>query len=371
MSDITEAIGTAVEGSLFARVLGGKSGTSTDKEGNPLEKGHFSEGSCLNCGTELIGAHCHQCGQKAHLHRTIGAFLHDLMHGALHLDGKVWRTLPMLIRKPGELTRRYIDGERVRFVSPMAMFLFTVFLMFAVFQMIGVGVPSDLTFGDEGKESLANAEKTWVSELEKQTKAIENMPDGSPEHKAAQQAIDEAKMNLGELRGLRGLLGEEEGKEANLDEQGTNPGSELRNIPFVAKLADKWTENPSLMLYKLQANGYKFSWLLIPLSIPFVWLTFAWRKRYKAYDHAIFVTYSLAFMSLLFIALSALYAAGIGGGWIFLALAVIAPIHIYKHLRHGYGISRFSATWRLFALLFFITIILTLFLQALLLIGAF
>ena len=34
----------------------------------------------------------------------------------------------------------------------------------------------------------------------------------------------------------------------------------------------KWRENPSLMLYKLQANGYKFSWLADPASIPFLWL---------------------------------------------------------------------------------------------------
>ena len=34
--------------------------------------------------------------------------------------------------KPGELTRRYIDGQRASFVSPIALFLFCVFFMFAV-----------------------------------------------------------------------------------------------------------------------------------------------------------------------------------------------------------------------------------------------
>ena len=37
----------------------------------------------------------------------------------------------MLVFHPGELTRRYIHGERARFVSPLALFLFSVFLMFA------------------------------------------------------------------------------------------------------------------------------------------------------------------------------------------------------------------------------------------------
>ena len=41
----------------------------------------------------------------------------------------------MLAWRPGELTRRYIDGERARFVSPIALFLFSVFLMFAVLSV--------------------------------------------------------------------------------------------------------------------------------------------------------------------------------------------------------------------------------------------
>ena len=29
-----------------------------------------------------------------------------------------------------------------------------------------------------------------------------------------------------------------------------------------------------MLIYKLQTSAYKFSWLLIPISIPFVWLLF-------------------------------------------------------------------------------------------------
>ena len=133
-----EAIGDAVTGGALARAVEPKAG----------EGAHGAGGACLNCGTALVGEHCHRCGQAAHIHRTIGAFFHDLVHGVLHLDGKIWRTLPLLAWRPGELTRRYAAGERARFVSPMALFLFSVFLMFAVvnalggpFDTGGVGVP--------------------------------------------------------------------------------------------------------------------------------------------------------------------------------------------------------------------------------------
>ena len=42
---------------------------------------------------------------------------------------------------PGEFTRRYIAGERARFISPVALYLFTVFLMFAVLNLTGALTP--------------------------------------------------------------------------------------------------------------------------------------------------------------------------------------------------------------------------------------
>ncbi|QIG53926.1 DUF3667 domain-containing protein [Altererythrobacter sp. BO-6] len=359
MSEIGEALGTASEGGLFAKAVGSEAG-------GPPANGHFTEGACLNCGTALVGAHCHGCGQKAHLHRTLGAFLHDLLHGALHLDGKIWRTLPLLIFKPGALTRRYIDGERAKFISPMALFLFSVFLMFAVFQAIGLTTPTEFNGQIERPvEMRANLEQALAeatSERDTARAALEAIPLQDPRRAAAEERFESAASALSALEKTSAFaLGE--------DSQLTFNATGISAIDD--GLIKKWREHPELMLYKLQANAYKFSWLLIPLSIPFVWLVFAWKRRFKAYDHAIFVTYSIAFVSLLFIALSLLASMGMAGGWIFAALAVIPPIHMYKQLRGTYALSRFSALWRLVFISFSILLILVLFLQVLLLLGAF
>lgn len=390
MSDITEALGTAAEGGLLAKAV--------SKGGTPVEKGHFAEGACLNCGTQLNGKHCHECGQKAHLHRTIGAFVHDLLHGALHLDGKVWRTLPLLILKPGKLTRRYIEGERTSFVSPMALFLFSVFLMFAVFQALGISTPTDIR-GDTAAQmrALAAAE---IRDLEQNREdALEMLSQegvSAAEREELQKQVSDFDQRLEGIRQaqedlpfLDTIFGPENG-----DAEGRNPASvetgadgdtsvplnddgtarmtiDRSGVDWIDEAFEKWRTNPGLMLYKLQANAYKFSWLLIPLSIPFVWLLFAWKRRFKAYDHAIFVTYSITFVSLLFITLSLLAAAGIGGGWVFLALAILPPLHLYKHLKYAYDLSRFGAIWRLTVLHVFILVILLLFFQVLLLLGGF
>jgi hypothetical protein len=49
---------------------------------------------------------------------------------------------------------------------------------------------------------------------------------------------------------------------------------------------------------------------------------------------------------------------------------LIPPVHIYKQLRGAYALSRFSALWRTMILLVFIVIILVLFLDVLLVLGA-
>ena len=357
MSGISEGIGSAIEGGLLGRAVepahGGKGGALPTGE----------EGSCLNCGTELVGSHCHACGQRGEIHRSLAGLFHDLIHGVLHLDGKLWNTLPLLAFKPGVLTRRYIDGERAKFVSPMSMFLFSVFTMFAVFSMIGISTPTDFSTAETVQANIEQAREVAKKKVDGQRQIVADMAEDDPalaEQKATLERYEQ------ELGGIDTVSEMKLGGTQNFSFTGT--GIEA----FDNALVEKWKKNPGLMLYKLQTNGYKFSWLLIPLSIPFVWLLFAWRRRFHAYDHAVFVTYSQAFMSLLFVTLSVLFALGIGGLWIFLGLAVVPPIHIYKQLRYTYDLSRFSALWRTVVLTNVIVfVVLGLFVWLLILLGAF
>ncbi len=355
MSDVIEGLGTATEGGLLSRAIEPGSGARPPHPEQPER--------CLNCGTELTGAYCHACGQQGHVHRTIGAFMHDLLHGALHFEGKLWRTLPMLAFRPGSLTRRYIEGERARFVSPMALFLFTVFLMFAIFQVIGLTAPTGLSNPDvEG--TITNVEDQVATQRTAAQEALNALPeDADPEERVAlEEQLEQAE---GVLQGLDQVQTLDFGEDSEMTLNFT--GIEWLDETLVTK----WREDPDLMVYKLQANAYKFSWLLIPISIPFVWLLFAWKRRFKGYDHAIFITYSLSFVTLLFVTASLLGQVGVGAPLIVPGLALIVPIHMYKQLRGAYSLSRFSAFWRLLVLSAFIWIIVLLFVQMLLVLGAF
>jgi hypothetical protein len=359
MDDITQAVGDLAQGGLIARAVEPAAG-----EAGP--DGHTRESACLNCGTALVGSHCHACGQRGHVHKTLGAFFHDLIHGVFHFEGKVWHTLPLLAWRPGQLTRRYIDGERARFVSPMALFLFAVFLMFAVFQLVGFSAPSD--FGDVNVNAVSTRDPAQLQkQLDGLRQARGELADDNPAAPILDGQIEaiqrRAANNARESRGEPEVLAQSDDGRSKLSARRTG-------WTFLDHGIDKWRENPGLMAYKLQANSYKFSWLLIPLSVPFVWLIFAWRRRFGAYDHAVFVTYSLCFMSLLFVTIAALgQVPGMPTSLLAIAFVLIPPVHIYKQLRGTYGLSRFSASWRTMALLVFIAIVLILFLDVLLLLG--
>ena len=71
---------------------------------------------------------------------------------------------------------------------------------------------------------------------------------------------------------------------------------------------------------------------------------FPFSRRFRLYDHTVFVTYSLAFMMLLVVAMSLWSLTGLGGAMAVMFL--VPPIHMYRQLRGAYDLSRISAAWR-------------------------
>jgi hypothetical protein len=335
------------------------------------------------------------------VHRTLTAFWHDLAHSVLHFDGKLWRTLPLLAWRPGELTRRYVAGQRASFVSPMALFLFSVFLMFAIFSTLGgpIGNGSSLKKEATSAEERSKARREFARERAESVKELDGLKAERSQLAAARHPttdVDarirqaEAELALKErlFAQALALIDSEERRAAEAEKEAVagpvkraaepaereeaEPSSDRRPAsPWLAAYR-KAKENPKLLAYKLQTNAYKFSWALIPISVPFLWLLFLHRRRYrnyKAYDHTVFVTYSIAFMSLGVITLSFLRLLGVPNVFALLAITFIPPIHMYRQLRGAYELSRWSALWRTFVLLNFAFIAAGLFFAGLLTLG--
>jgi hypothetical protein len=136
---------------------------------------------------------------------------------------------------------------------------------------------------------------------------------------------------------------------------------------WVRPMVEQARENPELLTTNIQDAASKYSWLLIPLSVPFLWLLFPFSRRHHLYDHTVFVTYSLSFMMMLVIAGGLLVAAGFSAVAGFLLF--VPPFHMYWQLKGAYQLGRFIALLRTMALVTFAFIAATLFLVATVAIG--
>lgn len=111
---------------------------------------------CENCGSPLYGEHCYVCGQPTRgLVRHFSTIIGDAADSLFDIDSRLMRTLPALLLKPGFLSREYFDGHRVRYVSPVRLF---IFLCIATFFAAKLATPSfDFDDGSEAAPSASAA----------------------------------------------------------------------------------------------------------------------------------------------------------------------------------------------------------------------
>jgi len=358
MSEAGDGIGSLVTGALWARAFGRAEADAHDA--------HDDTGPCANCGTMRIGPYCHACGQVGHVHKNLTALIHDIAHGVFHFEGKVWHTLPLLALHPGRLTRRYIDGERAKFVSPMALFLFSVFLMFAVVSNLSTHNQSQAAKSAEAVKADVAAD---LKKDQAKLAALRVARDGT-EDKEARDMIDSQMKDLkDEIRALQ-VPANASAFISNSKADGPRVIHMDTGWRWLDRSVAHMSGNPELTLYKMKTYGYKYSWALIPISLPFIWLLFAFRRDVGLYDHAIFSIYSLSFMSLGVVTLTLFGWFGLSGGIISLIAMLVPPVHMYRQLKGTYSLGRWGASWRTFALLVITAITSSLFISFLFWMGS-
>jgi hypothetical protein len=133
---------------------------------------------CRNCGAVPVAQtppphFCAQCGQERTLHPpTLAEFLHEFIGHYVALEGPLWRTLGLLLARPGRLTREYLDGRRRRYVLPLRLYLSASFLFFVVLKLIpsaigevhtvqGHAHPAAAAVSASGAASAASGTTTW------------------------------------------------------------------------------------------------------------------------------------------------------------------------------------------------------------------
>lgn len=117
--------------------------TSPDDGAEPDPVGGTGPGAavptCHNCGALQSGPFCARCGQE---HRDpeppARRLLREMVADTVGVDSATWRSLGLLLARPGALTLEYVSGRRRRYLSPLRLYLLTS----VPFVVLAVGTPA-------------------------------------------------------------------------------------------------------------------------------------------------------------------------------------------------------------------------------------
>jgi hypothetical protein len=302
---------------------------------------------CLNCGTALGGQYCGNCGQRA-ASRLISVWelLRDAFGDLLDIDSRLWRTLVPLLRRPGKLTRDYLEGRRARFMPPFRMYLVLsiVFFLVAFFdpreELSILFEPTETPAAESGEDaSDPGAVRDEVMRELAEEGIIANPDDA-----------DDPDTDDGELT----ISFDSDESDENCDIDDINEADlpdwlKTRLTPERLKvMCDRViADDGRAFLNKLLDNVPAALFILLPLMALVLKILYPLSKRYYV-EHLLFVVHYHAFVFLI-LSLQVLFSRlGTALGVfeplidvIVFAVSFYVPVYLYKAQRRVYGQGRF------------------------------
>jgi hypothetical protein len=346
------------------------------------------EGHCANCGTKLQGPVCHNCGQLAdEFHRPVRGLLTEIIEGLFSLDGRVARTIPNLLLRPGRITRAYLKGQRARFMPPFRLYIVASLVFFllaplagdafqasdpdAMQRLIEDGASINQRLEDavrEGELTPDEAEAARASLAQLGIDAIlpqapEDDPDAAdPTEPPAPDADADTGDGAARPEAGRGddgtdsslIAGENAAGFADSIRRAFTPEDFGEAAPegawpyavrsYLGERFARVAEDPGAWLEEAADWIPRIMFAMVPVYALLLSLTYLWRRGFFLYDHLIV---SVHFHAALFLAMTVFYLASYAlGGWMVLAFLIYSNLYLYKLHRVVYQRGRISSVLR-------------------------
>src|SRR6266568_1556038 len=301
---------------------------------------------CENCGTQLRGHWCAQCGQPAiDYRRSFRYVIADLLDEFLSWDSKFFATIGLLVVRPWKLTNQFLAGHRVRYVHPLRLYLLASILFFFAVNYWAKSLhlqPGKITSKDRAEiESALDAQNLTPEQRAKVERSL-NMANISPEVAAIMAA--KGKDTTPEETGIpQATPTSRETATPPAFFQSGNPST-----PF-----EKWIEtrakekigehgtNLQLFAKTLISNLPYMMLCCIPLFALVLKILYIRREVFYI-DHLIYALHihSFAYLATILIILATIglssVASGAFGGWIIALLWITFAAQIFLSIRRVY-----------------------------------
>lgn len=349
------------------------------------------ETNCLNCGTEVAGRYCQNCGQeniepKDSLWGLIRHFFEDITH----FDGKFFTTFRTMIRKPGFLTKEYMAGKRMSYLNPIRMYVFSSALFFIIFyNMFSVkydpkmALADNILTDDDSIWALVKNKAEFLAETKEDSIGLDSaiyyfknlskreavLPDSAAQKAIALDSSSGWKLSGSKFDRNYHSKREYDSVQANIPEE-ERDGWFMRQVRYKGiDIEKKYGNNERLMLTEL-ANKFIHTlpyllFLSLPLYALFLKLLYRRKKELYYVNHVMFLIhlYIFTFLYMLIMfgleKLSDIYDTW----WISLLLGLFGMYGIYyayRSMRNFYEQGFFKTVTKFILLNFFSIVILLL-----------
>lgn len=334
---------------------------------------------CANCGTELMGLYCYTCGQTADdHHRSFFHLVWEAIEGLFHFDGRLWRTLPPLMFRPGLLNRDLLERRIQRHVPPLRLFFVALLLfMFAAEHRLEVLREAGAERTREAEEIARDPVKLQAALTAVQTEANKDYAEEVQEARSDRdEALKDAE-NDGERAGAEATYQGDLIKAAkNRDRDIVNGEARVRRgeadgfdmFTMTPDQARTYSDGKTFAADAKPTTDFKsrfknaihrvmsnldlfyvtlFTWahrlaiLLWPIMGFSLGLLYIHKRQYFIYDHMLVAANMLSFFFLTNAV--ALTLPDGWSGWFCLLLMVWTPVNIFMTLRGAYGSSILGA----------------------------
>ncbi|WP_444891472.1 DUF3667 domain-containing protein [Microbulbifer sp. DLAB2-AA] len=309
---------------------------------------HSSQKSnrCANCETELLGPHCYKCGQPVKgMVRHFSSIIGDFFDTLLAFDSRTWKTVPSLFFRPGFLTTEYFSGRRVRYVSPVRLFIFLCITSFFVTQInsnwainfggnksVVVDTESAERGLDQAVENLKDLQKKHAEDNLVVINLEEVESDLVEERIEIKTGLDELNTDLDKVNvNLNGVAGASKQSEyftkdaiaSGLNETITEIDEEFFQVGWIPDSLEDWVNKKVDSAHKNvervteDPNRFKKAFLgalpstliiMLPIFAMMLWVAYIFKRRLYM-EHLIVALHSHAFICLSILTANLFYSA--------------------------------------------------------------
>lgn len=320
---------------------------------------------CANCDAELVGPFCYECGQSLKTPiRELTGLAADLFEFITDIDGRFAKSLGLLYFRPGRLSIRYLDGQRVRFMRPLRMYLGLSILLFLAVSLTNT-VDTEVTV-DGGGVNIGTDDSDELAitpeELMRDALEIENLDPQSDEfreritehalaaaaqgQKAQREAQKDLPAEFREKPKVRFFGDQDWDRESNPVAISWLPDAANEALNEVIEQAvdntAKVQDDPQRLMDSFMDVLPQTMFVLLPLFALLLKLVYFFKKRLYV-EHLIVALHSHSFLFLSFLVLWAsselqalLPFLETFFTWLMILVGVWMPIHLYLTQKRVY-----------------------------------